>query len=53
MRKYTGTEKVEVVSPEQVRALEGQLQKHGKSRVADLTDEEREESLRIALDSDG
>lgn len=43
MRKYTTAESVEVLDSQQENVIEQHLSKTGKTSVADLTDEEKEQ----------
>jgi len=50
VRKYTNSEKVEVLSPDQHKAVESQLHAMGKTSAADLTEDQRD-SLTIPVDT--
>lgn len=41
MKKYTRTEKAEVLSPEQHKVAQDELEKVGKTSASELSDEER------------
>jgi hypothetical protein len=50
LRKFTGVEKTEVLSPDQHKAVEVQLHAMGKTSAANLTEDERN-SLNIPVDT--
>jgi len=49
MRKYTGVEKTEVLSPEDHEKISSTLQRVGKTSVKEMTEEEKN-SLNISLE---
>ena len=50
MRKYTGVEKTEVLSPKDHKVISSTLQRVGKTSMQELSDEERT-SLEDSLES--
>ena len=50
MRKYTGVEKTEVLSPKDHKVISSTLQRVGKTSMQELSDEERD-NLQESLES--